>query len=69
LRPREEFEEEPFPKAGQNEKEIEENPFEMNRSRKRRQEKEEGPGKGVKAIGIPGEEIHEITDEEGQEAS
>jgi hypothetical protein len=62
---------EPFSQGeDKNEKKLRENPFEIESVPEEvGKRKEEGPGKGVKAIGIPGEEIHEITDEEGQEAS
>jgi hypothetical protein len=62
---------EPFPQGeDKNEKKLRENSFEIEPVPEEvGKRKEERPGKSIKAIGIPGEEIHEIADEESQETS
>jgi hypothetical protein len=62
---------EPFPQGeDKNEKKLRENSFEIESVPEEvGKRKEERPGKSIKAIGIPGEEIHEIADEESQETS
>jgi hypothetical protein len=62
---------EPFPQGkDKDEKELREDSFEIEPIPEEvGKRKEKRPGKGEKAIGIPGEEIHEIADKEGQETS